>query len=109
MAEKDNAAFLIGLAMKAGKVKNGEGACLEAIRDGTACLVLLAEDASANTSKKISDKCSYYQVPLIRRYPKSQLGKIIGKEERAAAAITDRGLAEAIQKKLTRYEDSREE
>lgn len=105
MANKDKAAFLIGLARKAGKVKSGEWACLESIRDGTACLVILAEDTSVNTAKKISDKCSYYRIPLIRKYLKTELGKMIGEEERAAAAVTDKGLADAVMEKMSDSEE----
>ena len=104
---RDNASFLIGLAMKAGKLKSGDFACMSSIRDGTACLILLAEDSSENTKKKFCDKCSFYGVPLIQRYTKSELGKRIGKEERAVAAITDKGLAEAIRKKIAETADEK--
>ena len=53
----------LGLAMKAGKVVSGEFMTEKAIRDGMASLVIVAEDASANTKKKFKDSCSFYHVP----------------------------------------------
>ena len=45
---------MLGLAMKAGKVSSGEFATEQAVKSGSAYLVILAETASANTQKKIS-------------------------------------------------------
>ena len=42
----------LGLCMKAGRLTTGEDGVLKAIRDGKAKTVILAKDASANTSKK---------------------------------------------------------
>ena len=54
----------LGLAMKSGNVVSGEFLTEQAIRAGTARLVIVAEDASDNTKKKFCNSCSYYQVPL---------------------------------------------
>lgn len=105
MKQKDKGSFLLGIAMKAGKVKSGELACINSIRDGTACLILLADDASANTVKKFKDKTEYYGTAIIQRYTKEELGRSIGKEERAVLAITDKGLADAFLARLTDTED----
>ena len=43
---------MLGLAMKAGKVSSGEFATEQAVKSGSAYLVILAETASANTQKK---------------------------------------------------------
>ena len=40
---------MLGLAMKAGKVSSGEFATEQAVKSGSAYLVILAETASANT------------------------------------------------------------
>ena len=91
---------LIGLAMKAGKIISGSDLVETGIRTGKAKLVLLAQDASDNTKKRLRDKCTYYQVPIYLYSDKNALGKMIGKEERSAAAVTDDGFAEAIKKIL---------
>ena len=55
---------LLGLANRARKIISGEEFVVKEIRSGKAKLVLLSADASANTTKKITDKCTFYQVPL---------------------------------------------
>ena len=96
----DRSASLLGLAMKAGKVSSGEFAAENAIREGKAYLAIIATDASKNTAKRFRDKCSYYKVPIVFHFTKEELGRALGKEERAAAVITDKGLAEALEGKL---------
>ena len=51
---------MLGLAMKAGKVSSGEFATEQAVKSGSAYLVILAETASANTQKKFRNMCAYY-------------------------------------------------
>lgn len=91
---------LLGLATKAGHLVSGELAAETAVKTGNAQLVILAEDASANTEKRFRDKCAYYGVPIVTFGTKEALGHAIGKEFRASLAVTDTGFAKAIQKKL---------
>jgi ribosomal protein L7Ae-like RNA K-turn-binding protein len=86
----------LGLAMRAGKVASGEEIVLQEIRSGRAKLVILANDASANTTKKFTDKCRTYQVPLLRLGEKEELGRAIGKGQRAVIALLDEGFARLI-------------
>ncbi|CAM5788401.1 MULTISPECIES: YlxQ family RNA-binding protein [Bacillati] len=95
------AAQMLGLAMRARKVITGEGLVVEAVRNGKAKLVLLAADASANTSKKVQDKCAHYGVPCVSATDRYELGRAIGKDERVTIAVTDGKLAESIQRLLT--------
>ena len=90
----------LGLAMKAGEVASGEFLTEKAIRDGEAYLVIVAEDASANTKKKFSDSCKFYQVAYAEFGDKDTLGKAIGIEFRASLAVTDENLAAAMVKQL---------
>ncbi|WP_179193713.1 ribosomal L7Ae/L30e/S12e/Gadd45 family protein, partial [Bacillus sp. S1-R5C1-FB] len=46
----------LGLAHRARKIISGEELVLKAVRSGKAKLVLLSEDASVNTTKRITDK-----------------------------------------------------
>ncbi|RCK10940.1 DUF448 domain-containing protein [Bacillus licheniformis] len=55
---------LLGLANRARKVVSGEDLVVKEIRHSRAKLVLLADDASANTEKKVTDKCRHYDVPV---------------------------------------------
>ena len=91
---------MIGLAQKAGKTASGEFSTENAVKDGSACLVIISEDASANTKKLFTDKCSFYEVPIYTLGTKEMLGKAIGKEMRASLAVTDPGLSDSIMKHL---------
>ncbi|MCR5157228.1 MAG: ribosomal L7Ae/L30e/S12e/Gadd45 family protein [Butyrivibrio sp.] len=91
---------LLGLCMKSGKLKSGEFATMEAIRKKTAYLVIVSEDASDNTRKQFSDKCKYYNVPIVFFGDMESLGHAIGKDVRTSLAITDLGLSESLRKNL---------
>lgn len=90
----------IGLATKAGKVASGEFMTEKAVKEGKACLVIVAMDASDNTKKMFTNMCSFYEVPIHFMAEKEELGHAMGKVFRASLAITDQGLADAIQKQL---------
>lgn len=87
---------LLGLAMRGRNLVSGEYQTLEAVRKGSAALVLIAEDASANTKKLFRDKCSHYGVPVREYGLKDELGRAIGKDMRSSLGVCDTGLAEAI-------------
>ena len=91
---------LLGLCQKAGKLVSGEFAVENAIKSGSACVVLISCDASENTTKKFRDKCEYYGVPIFAYGDKASLGHAIGKEVRTSIAITDNGFAKTLQKNL---------
>ena len=55
---------LLGLAARARKTISGEELVIKEIRNGKAKLVFLASDASANTTKKIQDKCTLITLRL---------------------------------------------
>ncbi|CAM3075517.1 YlxQ family RNA-binding protein [Sporolactobacillus spathodeae] len=80
---------LLGLAKRAGKVVSGEDTVLRSIREQKAKLVLLAEDASDRTKKTITNKCTFYRVPLIQVPDRFALGKAIGQPARVIVAIVD--------------------
>jgi len=96
----EKALGLIGLAKKAGKVLTGESAVKEAIRFNKAYLVIIAEDASDNTKKNITDSCKYYDVTYYISLTKTTLGNAVGNEYNAAICITDEGFAKAILKRI---------
>ncbi|MFD1705916.1 YlxQ family RNA-binding protein [Siminovitchia sediminis] len=87
---------LLGLANRARKVISGEELVIKEVRNGRAKLVILAKDASKNTSKKVLDKCKYYRVPVVYSETREQLGRAIGKESRVAAAVIDSGFAKKL-------------
>ncbi|UJF35379.1 L7Ae/L30e/S12e/Gadd45 family ribosomal protein [Paenibacillus hexagrammi] len=88
----------LGLAMRAGKLVTGDEGVMKAIRSGEAKLVIIAEDASANTLKKFQDKCQFYNVKLISMGSKEELGNSIGKEMRVILGVLDGGFAQMLLK-----------
>ncbi|MBQ8507599.1 MAG: ribosomal L7Ae/L30e/S12e/Gadd45 family protein [Clostridia bacterium] len=86
---------MLGLCMRAGKITSGEKACVQAIRMGSACAVVLDEGAAKNATKSVTDACAYHGVPLVKT-PADELGYAIGKPGRMVAAITDPSFADRI-------------
>lgn len=96
----DKVLSMIGLATKAGKIVSGEFSTEKVIKAGKACLVLVADDASANTKKMFTNMCTYYKVPMYCYGTKESLGHAMGKELRASVALTDSGFSKAIEKHI---------
>lgn len=97
----DKVVSMLGLAMKAGKIASGEFQTENAVKSGTGCLVIIAEDASDNTKKKFRNMCSFYEVPCVVYADREELGRCIGKEFRATLAVLDEGFAASIEKQLS--------
>ena len=91
---------MLGLAMRARKVVSGELQATESVKKGTCMLMLVAQDASANTKKLFINKCSFYGVPIYEYGTKETLGRAIGKDYRSSLGVCDEGLADAIIKLL---------
>ena len=87
---------MLGLAAKGRNVVSGELQTLAAVKDGSAMLVIVAEDATENTKKLFSDKCSFYQVPHGIYGTREELGHAIGKGIRSSLAVTEEGLARVL-------------
>ena len=86
---------MLGLCMRAGKIISGEKACVQAVRMGGACAVVLDSAAAKNAVKSVTDACTYHDVPLVYA-PADELGYAIGKPGRMVAAITDPSMADRI-------------
>lgn len=84
----------IGIAYRAGKVKKGAFLAEKAIKDGSAILLIAAEDASENTKDKFSSMCQYYDVEYFEAESKEMLGLVTGGgDNRSVLAICDEGFA----------------
>ena len=104
---------MVGLCKKAGKLITGTDLVLDAVRSGKRkpTAVLLANDASGNTEKKVSNCCSHYGALLIR-LPLSgeELAKCTGKTGViAAAAMTDEGFTKALLALLSTMSEIKEQ
>lgn len=102
----DKVLSMIGLAVKAGKVRSGEFLTEKEVKSYKAFLVIVAGDASDATKKKFQNMCEFYQVPFYLYGDKDSLGHAMGKEFRASLAVSDEGLAKSIRKHLDRIEDT---
>ena len=91
---------LLGIAMRGRNLVSGEFQTESSVKDGSAMLVIIAADASANTKKLFTDKCSFYGVPIYEYGTKEALGRAIGKDLRSSLGVCDAGLADAIIKQL---------
>ncbi len=94
----DRVLNMLGIAKKAGCICSGGFLTEDAVRNGKACLVVIANDAARNSRKSLTDVCAYYQVPVAFYGTKETLGRAVGCESRAACAVTDRGIADKIVK-----------
>lgn len=93
---EDKILSFIGLARKAGKVAIGEAMCEKSIRNGNACILIVADDASMNTKKKFINACTYRSIPYRFFSSKESVGKAIGKGTIAVICIIDSGFAGKI-------------
>ena len=94
---------LLGLAMRAGKIKSGESVILNELKKNQIKLVILASDASSNTLKQMNNKCNSYQVPLKVFGTRNELGLAIGKSDRVNIGITDNGFAKKLLSMIDEY------
>lgn len=91
---------MLGMAKRAGKVSTGEFICTKSIKSGQAKLVIIAEDASENTKKSVTNSCKYYHVQYTEGGTMAELGKYTGSSERAVVSVNDNNFAKAILDRL---------
>lgn len=97
---KDSKKFLsaLGLCVRAGKVIFGVPQVCDAMRKGgknSPVTVFEASDTSENTHKRISDKCTYYNIKHIKiSIGGEELAAALGKTASlAAVAVTDKEMS----------------
>ncbi len=72
--------LMLGLCKRAGKLSLGTPIVIETIQKKSAKAVFYSSDASANTEKKIKDKCAFYGVECIKvEYTSYELSEALGK------------------------------
>lgn len=87
---------LLSMAQRAGRVVSGDFAVTKAVQEKKAHLLLVAGDASAETCKRYEQMAVKAKIKIFRLWDRERLGHCIGKDFRAAAALTDAGFANAI-------------
>lgn len=99
MRDELNILRFLGLAAKAGKVISGYDQVETALRKGTVKLLILSADISRNTLSQILDIGAKGDIEMPDAYSfatKEQLGRAIGKPDRAVVAVTDTGFADKL-------------
>lgn len=99
MRDELNILRFLGLAAKAGKVTSGFDQVETALRKGNVKLLILSTDISRNTLSQILDIGAKGDVTMPDAYSfatKEQLGRAIGKPDRAVVAVTDTGFADKL-------------
>ena len=89
----------LGLAARARKIVTGE-TLITKIRSNEVEFVIIASDASDNTKKKITDKCTSYKVEYFIACTIDELSSAIGKKNRVALGIQDTGFAKILKEKI---------
>ena len=94
---------MLGMAARARMLIMGEDLVVREIRAGNARLVIVSEDASKNTMKKLTDKSTFYNVEKHVFGTREELGHAVGKESRVVLALTDNGFAKKVSGLLNEY------
>ena len=99
---------LLGLARRGGRLAVGEEPVEAAARARDARLLLVAEDASDGTCRRVehfarTGQCLHLTLPC----SKSDLGRALGRPAVAVAALTDVGLAAAVAHRLAELDPDR--
>jgi len=90
---KNKVLSLLGLCQRANRLVSGEDMSLAVIKKKQAKLVFLANDAGVNTSKRIRDKSTSYDVHVIDLFSTDELSGAIGKSNRKVLVVKDQGFA----------------
>lgn len=87
--QRDKRLNLIGLAMRAGKVRSGTFITEKLIKENKAPFVIIASDGSDKQKEKIISLAEKYNTEYITMSTKEELGNILGKEETLCMVVTD--------------------
>ena len=107
MRNDDKLLQALGLAARARGLITGTSMICEALQKKKSVrLVLAASDNSENTSKRLSDRCNFYGVELMRLpYDGDTLAAALGKSGRIAAlAVVDENFCRLIRSAAEKHE-----
>ncbi|HUP18531.1 MAG TPA: ribosomal L7Ae/L30e/S12e/Gadd45 family protein [Gemmatimonadota bacterium] len=87
---------LVRQARRAGRLVVGVALTREAVRQGRATVVLVADDLSSGRRDRLLDRGREAGVPVSRGWSKDELGELAGKNAVAVLAVTDPHMAAGI-------------
>lgn len=92
---------LIGLAMRAGKIKFGSDSCIESIMQNKVKVILIAKDASERTKTNFKKLCINRKVPIYEEFEEYDLSHAIGKQNKVVIGVCDDNFSKEIIKILS--------
>ena len=89
---------MLGLSKRAGAAITGTPMVIAALKEKKLQIVFYPSDASANTQKKITDKCAFYGVPCVKtEHTSVEIGNAVGKLGAVCAVgITDKNFSNEL-------------
>ncbi len=92
----------LGFAKKSGNLMAGVNTCTFALNKGKVRLVILAEDISENSEKKIMKEIRRRGVRYVKYGNGEEMSRAIGSQGRSVFAVCDRNFSEAILNEINR-------
>lgn len=90
----------LGFAKKSGNLVSGVNTCTFTMAKRKAKLVILAEDISENSEKKIMKEIRKYGIPFVKYGKSEELSHATGSNGRNVFAICDKKFAEVIMNEI---------
>lgn len=91
---------LLGLAMRAGKIKYGNESCIESINKSKVKLVILASDASERTKTNFKQLCANKKISIYEFLNMDEISHAIGKQNKVVIGVCDENFSNEIIKIL---------
>ena len=90
---------MLGLSRRAGAVIIGTDLVTKSLPSGKVKLVIYSCDASANTEKKITDKCKFYKVKCVKSaFDGGEIAHAIGKQSTVSVVgVTDENFSRELE------------
>lgn len=86
----------LGLAKRAGKILEGYNKCEINVKNNKINLIILSEDVSSNTLNKFLKYGNKYNIKVIVKCSKEELGSAIGLEEIKVIGVIDKNMSEKL-------------
>lgn len=99
--DKQGVLTMLGFAQKAGKVAAGEAQVENFLKKGKIVLLILSDELSDNRKEYWMRQAEYFEVPILTvAIDKLELGWAIGNSPRGIIGVMEKGLADAVRKKI---------
>jgi uncharacterized protein len=100
---------LLGLARRGGAVASGFDAASAWLGNGSAALLLQAEDAAEGGRGKLRALARAHGVPVVEVFGAEELGRALGREALVHVALAAGGIATRLREELARLDGLREQ